>query len=244
MGTGGYGRAPVKSNLRRRGEQGRKFNVERLMKEDRKETGLVVAEVGEVTPTEPAKESKKTTVDLPKNIIDAISAVAAKKGIEAYQKHVAEGVKRRKDKRLHNARLLLKKYKWLSDYGENAVGEVGALLTDEDVQLLETFGISTEEVRQVSSIRSSIVRTQAILKHVDMMLDLYKTRCLTSGKQELERRWRVLEAMYLAKETKSAIDISEQEYITERTVFRDVDRACEELTTLFFGLDLENILTV
>lgn len=181
-------------------------------------------------------------VALPKNVVNAISKVAAEKAITEYNRIREEGIKRRRDGRLRNAKLLIKKYKWLKEYGDNAIYKIGQLVNSDEYQILESFGLITSEMREVEGIRNSVTVTRIILKHVETMLNLYKYKCENSQREEDRRRWRVLYDMYLADKTKDVIAIAEEENINERTAYKDIDFACNELSTLFFGIDIENLL--
>lgn len=44
-------------------------------------------------------------------------------------------------------------------------------------------------------------------------------------------------ALYLSDEPKTVQEIAEEEYINERTVYKDVKAACKRLTALIFGID-------
>lgn len=75
-----------------------------------------------------------------------------------------------------------------------------------------------------------------MLNHIDAMLRTYEIICLTSKKPEEQRRYRVLEAMYIKEEPEHVEDIADRENIDVRTVYRDLDAACEKLSALLFGI--------
>ena len=47
--------------------------------------------------------------------------------------------------------------------------------------------------------------------------------------------------MYLGRDSLSVQEVAEIEKIHERTVYKDIDDACEELSSLFFGLDFSDL---
>lgn len=182
-------------------------------------------------------EEQKLSPATEKRIAD-LAAIAA---IEAYR---AEKEKERaafKDKRFNNTKLLLRKYRGLSSYTSNAIYETSQLLDDDTEGILEAFGADLNEVRQVQSIRKSVTITKVIMEHVSKMLNCYRVQCESSSKPEVKRRWRVIYQMFLAEEPFTAQEIANVEHISLSMVYTVVDTACEELSTLFFGLDLTSM---
>lgn len=184
------------------------------------------------------QESEKK---LPKEIMNEVASIAANVAIEKYKQELEARYNTIKDKRLGNAKLLVKKYKWLTEYNENAIYETAQLCKDGLDDVLAIMGVEKGEVHQVESIRHNVVLTRIIMEHVATMLSVYKARCEGSAKPEDQRRWRVLCDMYLSDDTVTPIDIARKERINERTVYKDIDDACEELSALFFGLDLSRM---
>lgn len=192
-------------------------------------------------------KDKKKRVEEPKDpklspaTVKRITDIAAVAAIEAYR---AEKEKERaafKDKRFNNTKLLLRKYKGLEAYTSNAIYETSQLLDDDTESILEAFGTDLNEVRQVQSIRKSVTVTKVIMEHCRVMLDCYRRKCESSSKPEIKRRWRVVYQMFLAEEPFTAQEIANVEHISLSMVYTVVDTACEELSTLFFGLDLTSM---
>lgn len=179
---------------------------------------------------------------IPKNVLNLISKYAAEKAVEAFTRQLEEQRAKTKDYRMKNTRLLVKKYRWLKSYAGNAVSELTQLLSEEEVIFLESMGMDNLESRKVESIKDRMVFTHTVLGHIDTMLELYKNKCLSSERDDVRRRWRVLEAMYLTDNVGSAEDIAEAEHINTRTVFKDLNVAIADLSGLFFGIDLSDII--
>ncbi len=188
-------------------------------------------------------EKSKEVMKFIKEVVKIASAAAAEKAIEVYKAKKAETVKERKDKRLRNVKLLLKKYVWLTDYGKRAIYDLKQLIDKEDIEVLELMGLQTRELKQVNCIRDNVRTTRIMIGHVEEMLAFYKQKCLNSTKPEESRRWRVLESRYLLQEVTDCLTLSHQEHVDERTIFKDIDKACEDLATLIFGIDLENLIS-
>lgn len=62
------------------------------------------------------------------------------------------------------------------------------------------------------------------------MLELFRMQSERSGRDEVRRRYRVLSAMYLNEDRLDADQIAEREMIDKRTVYKDIDFACERLS--------------
>lgn len=182
--------------------------------------------------------------NIPKSALNLISKYATEKAIEMFNKQIEEQRAKTKDYRTKNTRLLVKKYKWLKDYAGNAVSELSQLFSEEELIFFESLGMDNIETRKVESIRDRIAFTQTVLGHIDTMLELYRNKCLESEREEVRRRWRVLDAMYLSDGIVSAEDVAEREHINERTVFKDLNVAISELSGLFFGIDLSDVIVL
>lgn len=195
-----------------------------------------------------SKETKATDKSqddysaIPKNVLNSISKYATEKAIEIFTRQLEEQREKVKDCRMKNTRTLLKKYRWLKSYAGNAVSQLTQLLSEEEVIFLESMGMDNIESRKVESIKDRMVFTQTVLGHIDTMLELYKNKCLSSDRDDVRRRWRVLEAMYLVENAGNADDIAEAEHINVRTVFKDLNVAIADLSGLFFGIDLSDII--
>lgn len=187
------------------------------------------------------KAGKAEEPRLPASTVKRIAEIAAVAAVEAFK---AEKEKERaafKDKRFNNTKLLLRKYKALSEYTSNAIYESSQLLDDDMEAVLEAFGDEMNEVRKVHSIRNNVAITKVIMGHVDMMLRCYKSQCESSSKPEVKRRWRVIYDMYIADETFTAQEVADVEHISLSMVYTIVDTACDDLSTMIFGLDLTSM---
>lgn len=170
-----------------------------------------------------------------KEVIRIAAEAGAKAALAQWQKEQAKAQEEKADRRLHNTRLLLKNYRLFKQHAMNAVYEVDQL--DESVyDILDTMERNTSNVF-VDSIKTSVARTVTLVRHIDVMLELYQIYCERSDKPEDSRRWRVIKARYLDDCEKSSIDIAEQEGVSDRTINRDIAAAHDQLAALFFGID-------
>lgn len=196
-------------------------------------------------PTEATEEKDAIDIaSLPKNILNAITKVATRVAVAEFDRLQRERRAAEKDFRLKNTRLLIKKYRQLKDFVGNAVSDLTQLLDEEDLALLEAMGCENLKVNKVNSIKDRVIFTNTVIGHIETMLSVYKSKCESSPKEEVKRRWRVLDAMYLAEEASTPEVIAEAERISDRMVYRDIEAAVRDISNLFFGLELSDILIV
>lgn len=170
--------------------------------------------------------------------------MGAAAAIEAVAREQEKYRKRQYDWKYHNTKLLLRNYRRLKNYYENAVftsGDTeGADESFEDI-MRGVSGAASEKVF-VESIQKNYITTRIIMNHVNKMLEVYEIMCRRSGRRDDKRHWRVLEGLYIADDYTTAGEIAKQEHIDKRTVYRDVDICVADLTALFFGVGgIENL---
>lgn len=183
------------------------------------------------------KKVKDKPVDLPsgmlKKIVEAASAIAC----EAYRNEAEKVRTENKDKRLYNTRLLMEKYQGLVKYSEDALYDASQI--DEDTELSELIELMSEgqgeRTLSVDCVRERVGRTRIILRHMNRMLEFYRHKCQTSGKQEIQRKWDTIYELYLAENGKTIAELAEMFYVDERTVYRYNKAALQDLSALFFG---------
>ena len=165
--------------------------------------------------------------------------MAEKKNILTYA-----GLKQYEDE-LHNLKVVkrkevaqkIKEAREQGDLSENAEYDAETTSDDSLKDMLSLMqGYFKDSELKVLSIEKGKAKTKMIMSHVDTMLDVYKKQCDIAADPEEMRRYRVIKGLYLDAEPKTAVDIAEEEHITERTVFRDVKAACKRLAILFFGI--------
>ena len=151
-----------------------------------------------------------------------------------------KAVKTQMDKRRASTRLLLQNYRILVDHFESAVFTVSQVDVDDGLSLgevIELINGNSSDWLKVESIRQSSVKTKIIVTHINTMLEFYRTFCERSPKEEDKRRYRVIYWLYLDSDPKTVEELADEEKTNERTIYRDVSAAIEQLTALFFGID-------
>lgn len=164
------------------------------------------------------------------------AATAAAKVTERERKRLQ---RQNTDKRYHDTKLLIKKYRQLNEYYQNAVfDEEAAEEVDEDFEeIMRSFWVSFKEKElTANSIRRNYLVTRIVMAHVNEMLDVFQTMCEKSNRASDKRRWKILNDLYLAEEPTTAEELAQQENISKRAVYDIVDRCIPDLTILFFGI--------
>lgn len=164
-----------------------------------------------------------------------IGANAAVRAVERERKNYR---KQQYDWKYHNTKLLLRNYRRLNAYYENAVFSTeGAEEADESFEdIMRSMGRPVDEEIFVESIQKNYLATKIIMTHVNKMLGCYQIMCERSSRQDDKRHWRVLEGLYIAENYTTAEEIARQEHIDKRTVYKDIDVCAADLTALFFGV--------
>lgn len=186
----------------------------------------------------PSKKPKKMTYG---EMLEQAVRIAADTAINKYKAEQEAHMKSVSDKKFKNTKLLLKQYRALHDYAENAVYGTEQLESFQVSDLIS--GITESDKFKVESVQNQVAYTKTIMSHVETMLGIYRNKCLASGKEEVCRRWRVIERMYIAGDAQPDISsIAISEVIDGRTVYKDIDKACDELSNLIFGIDMTNFI--
>jgi hypothetical protein len=137
--------------------------------------------------------------------------------------------KAKRDWRLRNTKLLLRHYREFVEYGE---GVKMSMLEEADA--LED--LYTDELT-VEAIKRSKQRTLAMVRFMEGTLEYYRIRCEKSNREEELRRYKVIHAMYLDDEKLTVEEIARCHFVEVRTIYRDINEACETLSVLIFGVD-------
>lgn len=152
------------------------------------------------------------------------------------------------DKRLYNTKLLLEHYRLFKEHAENAVFELTRLDEAEltAIEIMDSMWQSAGPGRgeiAIESIAKSTLRTEIVIKHIDEMLGIYEAYCFRSGKPENERRWDIINTIYIkplqGNKTKTELyeELAEKHFISDRQVKYDINMALEQITALLFGID-------
>lgn len=168
-------------------------------------------------------------------ILEQVTRISAETAVQAalefLEKEKLKQQKAKRDRRLRNTKLLLRNYRSFKIHCSDVKAELEALC---DPDLLED--LDSDEFA-IESIKRSKERTLAIINFVDQMLEVYRIMCERSDKPEDIRRYKTIHMMYISDEKFTIEQIAEGHNIDIRTVYKDINKACNVLSALIFGVD-------
>jgi len=173
----------------------------------------------------------KSNPKLLEQVAKISAETAVQTAIEYLEQEKQKQKKMKRDRRLRNIKLLLRNYRSFTVHCEGI--KVGL---DRLNNMLQIDDLETDEAA-IESIKRSKERTLAIVKFIDQMLEVYKVLSERSEKPEDLRQYQTIYKMYIASEKYSAEKIAECHKVDVRTVYRDINSACETLSGLIFGAD-------
>ncbi|MNW63466.1 hypothetical protein D3C74_416790 [compost metagenome] len=89
----------------------------------------------------------------------------------------------------------------------------------------------------IEAIIKNKERTAAMVRYIDSMLEIYQILSEKSKKPEDLRRFKILQGLYISEKERTVEELSECHKIDKRTAYRDINKACEALSSLIFGVD-------
>ena len=193
-----------------------------------------------VLPSQEPSENNKPKTTLTKALVELICKTAAEAAVKAYCEEHENHKMRVRDKRYNNTKLLFKSYRALVDYNEHTIYDIAQMATENgDPELLSALGLMGES-RKVESIRDRVVFTRVAMENIAIAFETYRLWCERSDKPEIQRRWRVLQKMYLDRKRElTPQEIADAEHISLSQVYVDIDNAAKDMEKRFFGLDPE-----
>ena len=168
-------------------------------------------------------------------IVEEAATKATLNALKCLKSEEREKEKKRYDRRLRNTELLLKNYRNFKEHAENAIYLDTEL---ENASLEDKFDEDDNDKMYINSILKTKKRTQIILKHIDRCLEYYECKCLSSEKEEVQRRIKVIKMLYIDDEKMSYLEVAKKlGEISTKTIERAKKAALPELAALFFGID-------
>lgn len=159
--------------------------------------------------------------------------LATQTGIDAYRKERDGDRKAAMDSRLKNTKLLLENYRNIKASVSDSV--TYAEDSETAMEVLQELMVGKGTFFS-DSIRLSAAKSAILLDHIDSMLKVYRERCMASSNPGVQRRWQIIEALYVEGEENSMDDIAEKLYVGTRQLYEDKKRAITEISILFFGV--------
>lgn len=169
-----------------------------------------------------------------------ICKVAGEAGGNAAIKRYKEETRTRQrelaDKRYHNTELLLINYNRLKLSVEKAVFDIHQVEDEQGVkEILDLMMGRDDTDLMIQSIKTSKAKTAIIVKHIDAMIQAYKSLCSSSRDQLDQRRFEILIDRYVRG--MSVNEISEKYFLSTDSVYLDLKNAKKALSALIFGID-------
>ena len=144
----------------------------------------------------------------------------------------------RTEKVRNSAKTLVQHYRQLKKMKDTSVYDPDTVT---DLTLAGIFDYILDECRkeefELTSTKKNMLITGMLLNHVDTQLKNYKKECEQSKIPDVERRYRVVEMMFLNEEPMKPDDVAEVENIDKSNVYRTLEKAYDDLTALFFGVE-------
>lgn len=97
---------------------------------------------------------------------------------------------------------------------------------------IQDLDIETINIESIEAIKQSKTKSLAMVYFIQSKLEAYKRSC---HEDEL-KYYRVLEKKYITPKRYTNGEIAEAENIEERTVYRYLKKAIEDLPVIFFGV--------
>lgn len=170
-------------------------------------------------------------------IVKLAAEIGAKTALSTLEDKIKISQKERSDRRLRNTKLLLRNYRMFKAHAENAVFDASQI----DENAYDIIDLMSDRWQDseifVSSIKQSVARTVTIVSHIDTMLQLYEVFCEKSGNPEEIRRSSVIRALYIDENPLTVKELADKYFVTSRTIYNDIDIACERIAALIFGID-------
>ena len=185
-----------------------------------------------------SKTSK--TVRLTEEELRVICEQAVDKGVAKYISDEEAGRRKRQSGLLHNTKVLLENYRKLKTYLEKATSRledmVGENYPEYSIEMVEIFGLRIDDQRSYT-IAKGVATMTITMGHIDKMLEVYRIDCEGSPSTTIQRRWQVLERLYIRPKKMSTKEIAEEFSLDTRVIQEDAKRAREDMKVLLFGIE-------
>ncbi|ECK6837524.1 hypothetical protein FSB91_02555 [Listeria monocytogenes] len=164
-----------------------------------------------------------------KKQLDFITRTAVETAIKEYRNTQKKDEKVDSQRKFKDVKMLLKNYKQLKAYSDDITEEFIAFR-----DLWESFGLQDRVITPNNGLTEYNAKTVALMQYVDFRLDQFKKLC---EQREQSRRWNLIYDLYLTEEPLSFAAAEGKYNLAKSAVYKQVNRACEDLAILFFGID-------
>lgn len=169
---------------------------------------------------------------LEQKIIDRVTQLAAQQAIKSYEEEKANAHARERNKRLYNAKELLKHYPELRKYVEKidhkAKASVPRIMVNEKLNVINLIEFGEDIVK---SIKENSQATIAMVQYLDKALETLEFVYKQEGNM---RDFEIVKLAYIEKIKIEAI--AERYGMNKRSVYRIINSISERLAVLLFGV--------
>ena len=174
-------------------------------------------------------------------ILDKIISEAVTKAVRTIREEERKQLMTKSDIRLHNTKILLENYRNFKQHSQKSIKSINQLV-EEKLQEISKVNIDIDFSQKwddiyVDSIVKSSAKTAIILKQIDSFIEYYDLKCMSSKREDIRRRIKVIKMLYINEKEMTYEDIAEKLFINVRTVDNTRKAATRELSALFFGID-------
>ena len=167
-------------------------------------------------------------------MMEKAALVGAQVAADALKAAYTEMDLEKKNRRLHNTRLLLNHYQEFKAHCTEASFESRHMVSEDE--FITHLMQQRDDGMVLESIRRTVERTGMIVAHIDRMVSVFKSFCDRGGQRE-KRQYEVLRAYYLSPEKMTVQQLSEMYSVSRRAIYKDLRSGEEKLAVLIFGMD-------
>lgn len=176
--------------------------------------------------------------ELVEELTKAAAQIATETTIKAIEEQRQAEAKAIKDRRIHNTKLLLRKYRLFNEHiGSSTFKESQINLAMAIDFSQEMYDPNNRADQIVEGILNSTKKTKIILSHINSMLHIYEIYCNEHDSEQMKRRYDALYGKYIAEERASYEEMAEKWNVDVRTIRRDIHAAENDFSVLLFGID-------
>lgn len=170
-----------------------------------------------------------------------IASVAAKEAVDAYKKQADNERRRQEQSKSKQAKKMLTSYRRL----KSTIQDEMTLTPDEMVELRWKFledlmgsaiNIVPRTERQIADIETKRKQDMYTVQCIDRAVELYRKECEASPYSEDIRRYWEMHAMYISADQKTISEIASDENVSEKTVYKDLNIACDAISVYLLGI--------
>lgn len=188
-------------------------------------------------PAEPGRIITLTQEDL-NELVKAAGREGARKGVEAYERRKEKECEELAGRLRNSAKDIIINYRRLKGLKNTSVCDIDTVTYPTLKEILEGLAgrVRADEFTLNSTTRNKI-KTGMLMNHVDVKLAEYKKECRRNRIVDVQRRYRVVEMLYLQEDRMTVDEVAEAEGCDKSTIYRTLEKAYDDLTVLIFGID-------